>query len=176
MLRMAFMIYSHEIPIKETVDVCAIGGGPTGVAAAIAAAQQDASVFLVETQGCFGGAGASGLVTAFTAFTDDEHFMCGGIGREVYNRVLSEGAPLHGLSVPYQPETLKKIYDDMITEAGVNFVFFANMVDVVVKEGTVETVIVATQKRSLRHPSKSICGRHRRWRRVRHGGSAVFAG
>ncbi len=139
------MLYSREIPTKYTADVCVIGGGPTGIAAAIAAARQGASVFLVESQGCFGGAGTSGLVTAFTAFTDGVHFMCGGIGQEVYDRAMAAGATLNGRSLPYQPESLKKIYDDMVAEAGVDFLFFANMVDVIQEEGTVKGVIVAAK-------------------------------
>ena len=140
------MIYQRELPVKYTADVCVIGGGPTGVAAAIAAARQGASVFLVESQGCFGGAGTSGLVTAFTAFTDGVNFMCGGIGREVYDRTLSASPRgLNGRALPYQPETLKKIYDDMIAEAGVKFLFFANMVDVICEDGKVSSVIIASK-------------------------------
>ncbi len=140
------MIYQREIPVKYDVDVCIIGGGPTGVAAAIAAARQGASVFVIEAQGCFGGAGTSGLVTAFTAFTDGVNFMCGGIGREVYDHTLAASpGGLNGRSLPYQPETLKKIYDDMIQEAGVDFLFFSSMVDVICEEGVVKSIIVASK-------------------------------
>ncbi len=139
------MLYSREIPVKYTADVCVIGGGPTGIAAAIAAARQGASVFLAESQGCFGGAGTSGLVTAFTAFTDGVNFMCGGIGREVYDKLLAAGAKLNGRSLPYQPEVLKKIYDDMILEAGVQFLFFTNLADVIAENGKVSSVILAAK-------------------------------
>jgi len=137
------MLYQKEIPIRCSVDVCVIGGGPTGIAAAVTAARKGASVYLIESQGCFGGAGTSGLVTAFTAFTDGEHFMCGGIGREVYDRALAAGNKLHGRSLPYTPESLKKIYDEMIEEAGVKFLFFSNLVDVIKDEGRVTKVVVA---------------------------------
>ena len=139
------MIYQKEIPIKSSVDVCVIGGGPTGIAAAITAARAGASVFLIESQGCFGGAGTAGLVTAFTSFTDGVNFMCGGIGREVYDRALAAGNKLNGRSLPYTPESLKKIYDEMIQEAGVNFLFFSQLVDVVCKDGKVSSVIVASK-------------------------------
>lgn len=140
------MIYHRDLPVKYTADVCVIGGGPSGVAAAIAAARQGVSVFLVESQGCFGGAGTSGLVTAFTAFTDGVNFMCGGIGKEVYDRTLvANPRGLNGRNLPYQPETLKKIYDDMIAEAGVKFLFFANMVDVIKEDGQVISVIIASK-------------------------------
>lgn len=84
------MIYQKEIPIKYTSDICIIGGGPSGIAAAVAAARQRADFFLVESQGCFGGAGTSALVPIFVDSTDGVHFLSGGIGREVYDRCLAE--------------------------------------------------------------------------------------
>ena len=43
-------------------DVIVAGGGPSGCAAAIAAARSGASVLLVERQNCLGGMWTSGLV------------------------------------------------------------------------------------------------------------------
>ena len=137
------MIYNKEIPTKATVDVCVIGGGPTGVAAAITAARAGASVFLIESQGCFGGAGTSGLVTSFAPFTDGVNFMCGGIGKEVYDRIVAAGSEFNGRWVIYKPESLKKVYDEMVEEAGVHFLFFTSLVDVVCQNGKVSAVIAS---------------------------------
>ena len=137
------MIYNKEIPTKATVDVCVIGGGPTGVAAAITAARAGASVFLIESQGCFGGAGTSGLVTSFAPFTDGVNFMCGGIGKEVYDRIVAAGSEFNGRWVIYKPESLKKVYDEMVEQAGVDFLFFTSLVDVVCQNGKVSAVIAS---------------------------------
>lgn len=140
------MLYRKEIPVKYTADVCVVGGGPSGIAASVAAARQGADVFLIESQGCFGGAGTSALVPTFVDFTDGVHFLAGGIGKEVYDRCLAENP--HGRSghnLGYQVERLKKQYDDMVAEAGVRFLFFSSMVDVICKDGIVEAVIAASK-------------------------------
>ena len=140
------MIYCRELPVKYTADVCVIGGGPSGVAAAVAAARQGADVFLVESQGCFGGAGTSAMVPTFVDFTDGVHFLAGGIGREIHDRCFAENPHAKvGHSLGYQVERLKKQYDDMITEAGVRFLFFTSMVDAICTGGKVEAIVVSSK-------------------------------
>ena len=136
------MLYQKEIPVKYTADICVIGGGPSGVAAAVTAAWQGADVFLIESQGCFGGAGTSALVPTFVDFTDGVHFLAGGIGREIHDRCLAENP--HGRvghSTGYQLERLKKQYDDMVTQAGVRFLFFTSFVDVMMDGRRVDAVV-----------------------------------
>ena len=67
--------YEKSIPVKYTVDVFVAGGGPAGIAAAIAAARQGSRVYLAEAGGSFGGSGTIGLVPSFAQFTDGEHFL-----------------------------------------------------------------------------------------------------
>ncbi len=55
----------REIPVRHEVDVFVAGGGPAGVAAAVAAARQGRKVFLAEGHSCLGGMGTAGLVPAF---------------------------------------------------------------------------------------------------------------
>ncbi|GAF96810.1 unnamed protein product, partial [marine sediment metagenome] len=54
--------FQREIPIRHDVEVFVAGGGPAGVAAAVAAAREGRSVFLAEGQSCLGGMGTAGLV------------------------------------------------------------------------------------------------------------------
>lgn len=51
-----------ESPPVEDNDVVVCGGGPAGVAAAIAAGRQGARVRLIELQGCLGGVWTAGMV------------------------------------------------------------------------------------------------------------------
>ena len=54
----------HHTFQRETLaetDVLVVGGGPAGIGAAIGAARQGASTFLVENCGFFGGVGAWGM-------------------------------------------------------------------------------------------------------------------
>ena len=143
------MLYQKEIPVKYETDVCVVGGGPAGIAAAVAAARSGAKVFLLESQGCFGGAGTSALVPTFVSFTDGLHFMAGGIGREVYDWCVAENPAgvryNHSNNIGIPAEGLKRFYDELVTQAGVEFLFFATMVDVIGTDGHVDAVVVAAK-------------------------------
>ncbi|MGI6380014.1 MAG: FAD-dependent oxidoreductase [Anaerolineae bacterium] len=142
--------YSKELPVRHQVDVFVAGGGPAGIAAALAAARQGASVLLIEGTGCFGGMGTVGMVPAFMQFADGVNFLAGGIGREVYDRLWeAKGAspddryddPLRHLSI--HAETLKRVYDQMVVESGITYALMTQMVDVIAADGAVQAVVCA---------------------------------
>ena len=55
--------FARDIPVLEPRDVVVCGGGPSGVAAAMAAQRAGLNVLLVEAQGQLGGMGVSGMVS-----------------------------------------------------------------------------------------------------------------
>ena len=135
--------YSKQLPIKYDVDVFVAGGGPAGVAAAVSAAENGASVFLAEAFGAFGGAAVHALVPAFMQFTDGVRFLAGTIGQRVCD-YIKENCP--DSYKPYCPnsipvETLKRCYDQMIIDAGVQFAFFTQVSDVIAENGRIQYVI-----------------------------------
>lgn len=140
------MIYTKEISVKYETDVFVAGGGPAGIAAAIAAARQGMRVHLIENNGCFGGSGTTGLVPAFCQFTDGENVLCGGIGNEIRTACFGpEGALGRGFYAT-RVEELKKLYDRMISaEKNITFTFFTRLIDVVVTDGHVEHVVLAAK-------------------------------
>lgn len=74
-------------------DVVVVGGGPGGVAAAIAAARSGVSVALIERESMLGGAGTINLVNNFiNAYWDGERYIIGGIFLEVRDRLLGRKA------------------------------------------------------------------------------------
>jgi flavin-dependent dehydrogenase len=77
------LTFTRELPVRYETDVLVVGGGPAGVAAAMAAAKQGASVRLVESQNCLGGMGTAGMVPAFMQFTDGVNFLAGGVGEHI---------------------------------------------------------------------------------------------
>ena len=70
----------RQVPLRHHADVLVIGGGPAGIAAAIAARRQGAEVLLIEGSASFGGMGTSGLVPIFMQFADGVNFLAGGAG------------------------------------------------------------------------------------------------
>ncbi len=130
--------FHRDIPVRHEVEVFVAGGGPAGVAAAVAAARQGRTVFLAEGHSCFGGMGTAGLVPAWMTFGDGVNFLAAGIGEEVLDRTHAAG----GTGPRYDPknksaggadikaEVLKRVYDDMVAEAGVGFAFHTVLIGV----------------------------------------------
>jgi hypothetical protein len=121
--------FAQQIPVRAHVDVLVVGGGPAGVAAAVMAARQGASVFLAEACSFFGGLGTAALVPAFMQFTDGKNFLAGGIGKEIYDKT-NENRPECIKPTAIMVEQLKRVYDDMVADAGVDFLFETKLVGI----------------------------------------------
>jgi len=135
---MTTLPFTRTISVRHEVDVLVAGGGPAGVAAALAASRQDVSVFLAEGHSCFGGMGTAGLVPAFMRFGDGVNFLAGGIGREIHDLMWERGGvgpdddrerSAHS-SLGINAEVLKRIYDDLMVESGAGFAFHTNLIGV----------------------------------------------
>ena len=128
--------YRKKLPVRYSVDVMVAGGGPAGVAAAVAAARDGKSVLVVEKFSAFGGAAATMLVPAFMTFGDGEHFLAGGIGREIYDRIGDEAPDRFKAYCPacIPIETLKRIYDGMLLSAGAEILLYTDVIDAI-REG-----------------------------------------
>ncbi len=134
------MNFSREVPVKKKVDVCVVGGGPAGVAAAVAAARLGAKVFLAEALGCLGGLGTAGGVPCFMMFADRVNFYADGFGRELLQRLNKEvNYGYDGRCI--NTERLKRLYDDMCLESGVEISFFADFVGAESDGGIIKSAV-----------------------------------
>ena len=132
--------YSRRLPVKVTTDVFVAGGGPAGVAAAVAAARQGARVFLVESHTCLGGMSTAGKVMVFMPWGDGVHPLANGFGTRVRERLAMETrikGPAHDM------EALKRVYDGELLDAGVKFSFYTRLVDVVSEGGEIQYAVCA---------------------------------
>ena len=84
---MGNITYSKKLEVRYDVDVFVAGGGPSGIAAAVAAAREGKSVFVAEGFGAFGGAAVTMLVPAFMQFGNGVDFCAAGIGKEIFDRL-----------------------------------------------------------------------------------------
>ena len=146
----------RNIPIEDGYDLVVAGGGPAGATAAICAARLGARVLLVESTGCMGGMGTSGLVTAFDPVGNGEEMLVGGLMREIIFKLGQRGFLQAGLDVeshvkryhrwtPFRVEGYKLILDELATEAGVEVRFFSRVIDADAnrKAGCVNGVVIA---------------------------------
>lgn len=146
--------YQRELPVESGFDVVIVGGGPSGVAAAVAAGRQGQNVALIEQLGNLGGLGTSGLVNVFMPFGDGEHTLMQGIGLELVKAMhergfLPETVPTDvwegGLrrAVPFNGEGMKLLMDEWVEAAGVEIRFFTSLVDAIAEDGIVKTIILS---------------------------------
>lgn len=136
---------NKDIPTLYDADVCVIGGGPAGAAAAINAAKNGAKTVLVERGISLGGLAILGCVYPFMdtlAPNSDTPYVA-----DVKKRLRQHGIePYDGVTNQtwHNPEVLSLIYDEMCEEFGVNVLYQAVFVDAVMSGGSVASCIVQT--------------------------------
>lgn len=151
---------------KHRADVVIVGGGPSGVCAAIASARCGVKTLLVEQSGCCGGMATQGMVGPFMTCYDrkGENMIIRGLFSEIVDRMVERGFAIHPSQVragtaftswitvghdhvtPFEPEGLKLILDEMLTEAGVTILYHTTFLAPVVEKGRVTGILVNSKK------------------------------
>lgn len=128
-------------PIRGWWDVVIAGGGMSGVIAAIAASRAGASVALLEAKAYLGGVGTMGL--PYQGFFDArKRQVVRGLAHEFVERLRAiDGASeefiqceLHNPFLIVDPEAVKRVCQEMVTEAGVDLYLHTVFADVL-KDG-----------------------------------------
>jgi hypothetical protein len=114
--------------MADAYDVIVVGSGSAGSTAAIAAARLGARTLLVERMGFLGGISTAVLDTFYAFYTPGEapRRVAGGIAWEVAGLLAAEGAAFErpntygaGTGITYDPEVLKRTWEALALEAGV---------------------------------------------------------
>lgn len=165
---------SRHVPVHDTADVLVLGGGPSGVAAALAAARAGARVTLLERYNHLGGLSTGGLVIWIDRMTDwTGEKVIEGLAGEFMQRLGHEAvagpppvdwgskeegktaywslrtAAFHGIvthSPTIDPEQLKFVYHQMVLEAGIDLILHAWMAAPIVEEGRVKGAIFESKQ------------------------------
>ncbi|MCW3120384.1 MAG: dependent oxidoreductase [Chitinophagaceae bacterium] len=134
----------HTIPLLAETDVLVIGAGSSGCIAALAAAREKSfHVMLVERYGFPGGTSTQMLDTFYGFFTPGtvSRKIVGGLPDTVVNELdktddifLRPNTYGAGTGVNYNPERLKRVWDRLITEAGIQYLLHTSLVEVVQEE------------------------------------------
>jgi hypothetical protein len=146
------------------VDVCVLGGGPAGLAAAVSAARGGARTLLVERYGFLGGMGTAGGVTNFAGLYGRRGGEMQPLVRGVVDELLERIDALGGLNAPqdglqgrirvrsYDVAAYKCAADQWLLAAGVALLFHALAVGGVMAGDRIAALLVETRsgRRAIR--------------------------
>lgn len=130
-----------EIPVSYETDVCVIGSGPAGFAAAYSAAKRGASVILIEQLGDIGGMSTSGLMS---------HWV-GNVNCSVYSEIMrrtaqmNEGEHKGKITIYIDAEKLKTLYLQMLEEVNCKILFYTLACDVIKEGNELKGVIIESK-------------------------------
>ena len=133
------MTYERRLDVRIETDVMVCGGGPAGVAAAVAARAAGARVFIAEGFTCFGGMGTAGRVPVFMQWGDGMRDLACGFGTRFRDRLKAAG----GMPGAFDFEVVKREYDAVVKESGADFLFQTRVIDVVKEGNGIRYAIVA---------------------------------
>lgn len=160
----------HGLPVLATVDIVVVGAGAAGVAAATTAAENGASVMLIEKYGFAGGAavaGMSGTICGLYLAHDEPRDAPTQVVHGFAERFRAELHAAGGLTAPqrygktftvaHDPLRWREVADRMLTSAGVRTLFHTGVSRVIAEEGRcLGVVLQSTAGEVAVHASRVI--------------------
>ena len=123
-------------------QVLVAGGGPSGIAAAVAAARRGADTTLIERYGFLGGMATAGLVNPFMSWFAGKQPLVAGVLDEMLARMRALGGYDGGARAPhaFDPEAFKFAADQLCQEAGVRVRLHTLVTDVRTRGGRITSL------------------------------------
>jgi hypothetical protein len=148
---------ARKTPLYGSFDVVVLGGGPAGLAAAVASSRNGARTLLIERYGFLGGMGTAAGVTNFCGLYANCHGRHERVVRGIADELLAEIARLDGLKEPhlilgkilaqaYDTAAYKIAADRLLESAGTHLLLHSLGCGVVMASpSTVDAVLVETK-------------------------------
>ncbi len=146
---------ARDLPVYADVDVLIMGGGPGGIAAALAAAGTGAKTLIVERYAFLGGMGTQGLFSHWPRDRGIGMQPYGGVPQMVVDRLVQEDSiyipeikPRRPREVAsyndayYNEEMLKLVLGEMMEQAGVQVLYNSPGVAPIMEESRILGVII----------------------------------
>jgi FAD dependent oxidoreductase len=149
---------ARQTPVFGEYEVVVLGGGPAGLAAALAAGRAGRKTLIIERYGFFGGAGTAAGLSTFCGLHAVVHGEHEQVVHGVADDILARLAAMDGLNEPhltvqnqitalsYDISAFKIAADELMAEAGVDVLFHAfGTGAVMTDESHVGAVLVETK-------------------------------
>lgn len=145
---------------EQRYECVVVGGGTAGFAAAVTAAKSGVKTLLIEERGSLGGTATGariGQLMGFAAGEDKAEKK--GIVKELLERLLAEGGT-NGIEtiylcgdpdldvsvIPYDPEIMKDIVEDLVFESGADVLLHTRVIGTETKDAKIEAVLIHNQE------------------------------
>lgn len=132
---MPLMEAPKPVPVQKNFDVLVCGGGPAGIASAIASARAGAVTGIVDFQGCLGGIWTAGLLSNILDAKEKP-----GLIAEIRRRLAARDAIAERFDL-YDAEAMKLLLEEMCAEAGVEIRLHARLVSAVTRGRVIEHAV-----------------------------------
>jgi hypothetical protein len=150
---------ARKLPVSGAYDTVVVGGGIAGVAAALAAARNGASVCLIEKENGLGGLATLGNVVYYLPLCDGMgNKVIGGISEELLKLSITDGydkipacwtkkstvqaRAKDRYRVKFNPMTFMLEMERLVSEHNIKLYYDTRFCDTVMRDGRIEGVIV----------------------------------
>ncbi|WP_215222728.1 FAD-dependent oxidoreductase [Echinicola shivajiensis] len=142
---------SKNLSVRFETDVLVVGGGPSGIIAALAAAEEGQKVMLIENRSFLGGNMTIGLpILGFLGQKGNQ--VIKGLPQKFIERLQAINAasehrpcPLHMSITLVEPEAVKNEALSMLVEKGVDVMLHTYFVDSIIEEGEIKGVVIESK-------------------------------
>ena len=142
---------AKRIPVIDTADVVVLGGGPSGVAAAVAAARNGADVLLLEKQyylgGLWTGCFVLPVIDTCGCAKDGSWTKCiYGFAQELVSSLTDmDMCIMHNGHPTPDPEATKYILEKYVSESGVRLLYNCYATDAIMSGDRIDSLIIESK-------------------------------
>ena len=132
-------------------DLVVIGGGCTGVFAAVRAARLGLKVAIIEKSNCFGGVATNGLVNVWHSLydIDGKEQIIAGLTEEVEQMLFKNGNAIventESSGIRFDPNAMKFMLDKLVTENNIKIFLHTYYSSLILKDKNIEKIIVSNK-------------------------------